>query len=93
LGPDIVILNIGMPNLNGLEAARQILHYNPQSKVLILTINDADEIVRPVLNRSPSPAPYFSDQVNPAQAAPANGSTEFQVDEVCQDSIAFLVIT
>jgi DNA-binding NarL/FixJ family response regulator len=48
LGPDIVILDIGMPNLNGLEAARQILHNNPQSKVLILTINDADEIVRAV---------------------------------------------
>jgi DNA-binding NarL/FixJ family response regulator len=50
LGPDIVILDIGMPNLNGLEAARQMLHNNPQSKVLILTIADADEVVRAVLD-------------------------------------------
>ena len=50
LRPDIVILDIGMPNLNGLEAARQMLHQNPQSKVLILTITDTDEVVRAVLD-------------------------------------------
>src|SRR6202022_3930455 len=50
LGPGIVILDIGMPNLNGLEAARQMAHNNPQSKVLILTISDADEMVRAVLD-------------------------------------------
>ena len=49
LRPEVVILDIGMPNLNGLEAARQILHDNAQSKVLILTITDADEMVRAVL--------------------------------------------
>jgi DNA-binding NarL/FixJ family response regulator len=50
LGPDIVILDIGMPNLNGLEAARQMALNNPQSRVLILTISDADEMVRAVLD-------------------------------------------
>lgn len=50
LKPDIVILDIGMPNLNGLEAARQMLHHNPRTKVLILTITDADELVRAVLD-------------------------------------------
>ncbi|HMJ21203.1 MAG TPA: response regulator transcription factor [Terriglobales bacterium] len=50
LRPNIVILDIGMPNLNGLEAARQMLRDNPQSKVLILTITDADEVVRAVLD-------------------------------------------
>ena len=49
LRPEVVILDIGMPNLNGLEAARQILHDNAQSKVLILTITNADEMVRAVL--------------------------------------------
>jgi DNA-binding NarL/FixJ family response regulator len=39
-----------MPNLNGLEAARKLLRDNPQSRVLILTITDADEIVRAVLD-------------------------------------------
>ena len=39
-----------MPNLNGLTAARQILHARPQQKILILTISDAEQIVREVLN-------------------------------------------
>jgi DNA-binding NarL/FixJ family response regulator len=50
LRPDIVILDIGMPNLNGLEAARQMLHHNSQCKILILTITDTDEVVRAVLD-------------------------------------------
>jgi DNA-binding NarL/FixJ family response regulator len=50
LKPDIIILDIGMPNLNGLEAARKMLRDNRQSRVLILTITDADEIVRAVLD-------------------------------------------
>src|SRR6266704_7068560 len=50
LRPDIIILDIGMPNLNGLEAARKMLRDNPQSRVLILTITDADAMVRAVLD-------------------------------------------
>jgi len=50
LRPDIVILDIGMPNLNGLEATRQILHRTPVSKILILTIEEGDELVRAVLH-------------------------------------------
>ena len=50
LKPDAVILDIGMPSLNGLEATRQILKLNPQTKVLILTLHDSDQVVREVLN-------------------------------------------
>ena len=32
LRPDLLILDIGMPNLNGLDAARQILRHNPTRK-------------------------------------------------------------
>jgi DNA-binding NarL/FixJ family response regulator len=50
LKPGIAILDIGMPMLNGLEATRQILRENPQTRVLILTITDTDEAVRAVLD-------------------------------------------
>ena len=50
LRPDVVILDVGMPNLNGLEAARQMLHNNPHTKILILTVTDADGVVRAVLD-------------------------------------------
>jgi len=49
LKPDIVILDLGMPNLNGLIAARQILRIRPDQKILILTITDEEQVVREVL--------------------------------------------
>ncbi len=48
--PEVAILDIGMPNLNGLEATRQILKANPDIKVLILTLHDSDQVVQDVLN-------------------------------------------
>ena len=47
--PDLVLLDIGMPNLNGLEAARQILATNPNVAILILTMHDSDHVIREVL--------------------------------------------
>src|SRR5450755_3979727 len=48
--PDIAILDIGMPVLNGLEATRQILREHPGVKILILTITDTDQAVQAVLD-------------------------------------------
>jgi DNA-binding NarL/FixJ family response regulator len=50
LKADAVIIDIGMPVLNGLEATRQILKANPQVKVLVLTFHDSDQVIREVLD-------------------------------------------
>lgn len=47
--PDVLLLDIGMPNLNGLDAARQLATILPNALVLILTIHDAEQVVREVL--------------------------------------------
>lgn len=47
--PDVVILDLGMPRLNGLEAARQIRKASPGTEVLILTMHESEHVVREVL--------------------------------------------
>jgi DNA-binding NarL/FixJ family response regulator len=46
LKPDVIALDIGMPNLNGLEAAREILRESPKAKILFLTIYDTEQAVK-----------------------------------------------
>lgn len=50
LSPDVAILDVSMPELNGLEATRQILAEAPGTKVLILTMHDSEQVVRDVLD-------------------------------------------
>lgn len=46
LRPDLLILDICMPNLNGLDAARQILKRNPDQNILVLTNVESEQVVR-----------------------------------------------
>jgi two-component system response regulator NreC len=43
--PDIVIMDIAMPHLNGVEAARQIATRNPQTSIVILSMHSDESYV------------------------------------------------
>jgi DNA-binding NarL/FixJ family response regulator len=46
LKPDLILLAIGLPTLNGFKVARQILKLNPESKIIFLTVESSPEIVQ-----------------------------------------------
>ncbi|MEA3212745.1 MAG: hypothetical protein QOE70_5802 [Chthoniobacter sp.] len=48
LKPDIVVLDIAMPELNGLEATRQIKGVLPKTEVLILTGEESEQVIHEV---------------------------------------------
>jgi DNA-binding NarL/FixJ family response regulator len=50
LKPDVVIVDIGMPNLNGLDAVRQLRQHDPHFKAIVLTITDSHQVVREALD-------------------------------------------
>ena len=50
LQPDLVILDIGLPKMNGIEVARQILSISPESRIVFLTEDSSWEVVEAALN-------------------------------------------
>jgi DNA-binding NarL/FixJ family response regulator len=49
LQPDIVIMDLSLPKLNGLDATRQLLKESPRSEVIVLTMHHSEELARDVL--------------------------------------------
>jgi len=49
LRPDLILLDIGLPTLNGIEAARRILKLVPASKILFLSMESSAEVVQEAL--------------------------------------------
>jgi DNA-binding NarL/FixJ family response regulator len=50
LQPDLIVLDIGLPTLNGIEAARRIRKLSPESKILVLTQESSAAVVQEVLS-------------------------------------------
>lgn len=49
LRPDIVCMDINMPDISGIEATKQIMSKDPQAKVIAITGNNDDEIKRQMI--------------------------------------------
>ena len=49
LKPDVVILDISMPDLNGVDAAKRIRKVSPDTEVLILSVHYSDQLIRDIL--------------------------------------------
>jgi two-component system response regulator NreC len=54
LHPDIVLMDIAMPDLSGFEATHRILQANPKTKVLILTMYEEEEVITRCLDAGAS---------------------------------------
>jgi DNA-binding NarL/FixJ family response regulator len=50
LKPDVVILDISMPELNGIEAGRRIRKASPNTEILILSVHYSDQLIRDILD-------------------------------------------
>src|SRR5215469_9478711 len=67
--PAVIVLDIGLPKLNGIEAARQIRAVSPRSKILFLSENRSADIVQEAMRIGAVGFVVKSDAANELRAA------------------------
>ena len=50
LKPDLIVLDIGLPSLNGIDAARKIRIISPESKIIFLSQESSSDVIQEALN-------------------------------------------
>src|SRR5258708_13526937 len=53
LKPDLIVLEIGLPKLNGIEAARRIRMLSPSSRISFLSLNNDPDVLPPSFTTGP----------------------------------------
>jgi DNA-binding NarL/FixJ family response regulator len=96
--PEIVVMDISLPELNGLDATRQIVQESPQTEVLVLTMHHSEELAREVLKAGARGYVLKSDADESLIAAVdalrqhkpflTSGLTEFMLDGFLRDMSA-----
>jgi DNA-binding NarL/FixJ family response regulator len=51
LKPDLILLDIGLPSLNGIDAARQIRKLSPESKIIFLSQESSADVIEAALSQ------------------------------------------
>ena len=54
LAPDLAVLDIGLPDISGIEVARRIRQFSPQTKIVILTQDCSPDLVEEAFNAGAS---------------------------------------
>ncbi|GAA5189480.1 UvrY/SirA/GacA family response regulator transcription factor [Ferrimonas gelatinilytica] len=86
---DVVVMDMSMPGIGGLEATRKILHFNPDAKVIILTVHTEEPIPSRVM--AAGAAGFLTKNAPPAdmvQAIRAVASGQRYIDPVIAQQMA-----